>query len=389
MTLTKDPQSKSVFIRFSFLLCFGLIFYFLRVLPSPKLDLEVYLQAARNALVDSSLIYKNNRDVFLYPPQAAWLFIPFTWIKNTTVIKSLWYAINLFMSAVLIRKSWVAFAAFFILSRYATINFYYGQVNLLVLMLSISSHQLHQRKNSLWAAAILATNTIIKIFPGLYVVNWFIEKKWKLILCYSSFLFLILMSPFLIHGFTSGMELYRDMLGALAHKDFTLYSHNQSIQAFIARFLSGQSFDLFSVARVNWSIAAWPEIWIKLSAFSIGLGLSFLAWRKAARRGLPWDGLSAFFFTFLFISPLVWKTYFIFLFPVWLQIFYHFEKAIFKKGEFYGFVLVTFFLSPDVVGFPLATRLDALCIHLWGAAITLKLWLALPQASNNSESIQV
>ena len=87
----------------------------------------------------------------------------------------------------------------------------------------------------------------------------------------------------------------------------------------------------------------------------------------------PAAALSALAFSILFLSHIVWKDYLLFLYFPLSEVLRRLPKkqAWLLAGVF--LFLVTF-SSPDLVGHPLSTRLDAACIHSWAAALVWWAW---------------
>src|SRR5690606_30001532 len=120
-------------------------------------------------------IYSENRDLFLYPPQAAWFFTPFVFSPSSDVTKYVWFVINLGIIFTFVKISWIRFLAFFLLVRYLVINLYYGQVNLVVLFLALLTQSFNQHK-AYWVSSLsLAINSTLKIFPILQSLDWILK----------------------------------------------------------------------------------------------------------------------------------------------------------------------------------------------------------------------
>ena len=88
-------------------------------------------------------------------------------------------------------------------------------------------------------------------------------------------------------------------------------------------------------------------------------------------------------FTVLFLSHLVWKDYFVYLFPALLPIVGKaFETQASSERKIQRVILVIYFLlvvgtSPDIWTVPRAALFDAASIHLWGAVLLFWAWYRL------------
>lgn len=337
-------------------------------------DFKVFYTAARHALVDPENIYRLSPDRYLYPPSTAILLTPFAFSENFSRHQWLWHG---FLAAILFglaSAGGAALAAMIMLVRYLAITFSYGQINLVLIGLLALAGWAGQRGRWGGAGALWALATSLKVYPVVLAPFFLPRARWLAFFCAAGAGALLLVLPFLFFGVPLGTQLYRDFFGALESKGLPLHSHNQSIAAFLQRVFSNQEFYLHAVGPNRWALLDLPVPFLRLAAWLIGGTLVLLSWSRAWSRGLyPAAALSAAAFSILFLSHIVWKDYLLFLyFPL--------REVLARLPRRQSWLLAAGFLclvtlsSPDLVGHPVSTRLDAACIHLWAAALVWWAW---------------
>jgi hypothetical protein len=359
-------------------------------------DFKVFYTAAQHALHDPENIYRVSPDRYLYPPSTAALLTPFAFSGWYEFHQWTWHALLTGLVFVLAAMSGGALAAMALLTRYLAITLSYGQINLVVMGLLILTGSLARRGKFHPAGSAWALATSLKVYPVVLAPFFFPRDRWKAFLGALVGGTLLLLLPCLLFGFGLGIELYGEFFEALRSKGLPLHSHNQSIAALLLRFFTRQPFYLQAIGQLTWGVADLPEPLLRGAALLIGGGLSYLSWRKAVSRGLvPAAALSAAAFSILFLSHIVWRDYFLFLyFPLtegfgrWTR-----RKAFVVAGLY--FVVLTF-SSPDVlqvlfsplgdgfahamlterstIGHALSVRMDGCCIHLWAALLVWWAW---------------
>lgn len=340
-----------------------------RRLGSP--DFKVFYTAAQWSLQNPLEMYQKSPDRYLYPPSTAILLRPFAFTSHYEVHQWIWHAllggIIFYFGAI----SWSGLLALLLLLRYLMISLSYGQINLVVMLLLWGAgHNLTRRVNvsaSLWGLA-----TSIKVYPGIFFPAYFYQKNYRgFFIAFLAGLFLLAL-PFFLWGSEVSWQLYRDFFASLESKGIPLHSHNQSFTALFMRLFTDQIFYLHAIDYTKWTLLALPIPFVRLFSLLFGVALSFYSWRLALRRG-PADFLSAMAFSMLFLSHIVWKDYLLFLyFPLSLVL----PRMQGKIRWIFGaaFALLATISSMDVVGAPLAMRMDAACIHLWGAILVWIAW---------------
>ena len=341
-------------------------------LESP--DFKVFYTAARHVFTDPENIYRVSPDRYLYPPSTAVLLTPFAFSDHYPLHQWSWHGLLALLLFCLSSISGAALAAMAVLTRYLAISFNYGQINLVVLsLMALSAHSgLRGRWGAGGAAWALASG--LKVYPLALGPMFFPRRRWSAFL-WAALVFVFLAAlPFLVFGVSLGSQLYSEFLGALESKGLPLHSHNQSIAAFLQRVLTSQEFYLHAVGPMRWGLLEMDPGFLRAVAWAIGGLLVALSWLRAWQRGHdPASCLSAGAFSILFLSHIVWKDYLLFLYFPLRELFARLGKAqAWALGI--GVVCLITASSPDLVGAPLATRLDAACIHLWAAGLVWAVW---------------
>lgn len=342
-------------------------------LDSP--DFKVFYTAARHALNSPEKIYSDSPDLYLYPPSTALLLTPFAFTDNFRLHQISWHFLLVGVIFWLAKSGWFAFLAVALLTRYLQITLGYGQINLLLIgLLALVGRWIFTSSSA--ASAIFTLAVSLKIYPLVLApafgpgLSW----KWRPILVgFLTGIFLLLL-PFIFYGFDRSVFLYEEFFRTLSLKGFPTHSHNQSFHALATRLFQDKIFYLHAVGPVNWSIVDLPPLLIRAISLLIGIPLAILSWRKALKEKQGASYLAATSFCILFLSHIVWKDYFLFLYFPLVQIFLTQEKrrSLLLAALFLSFITLS---SHDLVGGEISTRLDGACIHLWAAILIWWGWM--------------
>lgn len=343
-----------------------------RKLSSP--DFKVFYVAARHVLESPANLYRISPDRYLYPPSAAILLTPFAFTDHYPLHQWIWHGFLAALLGWLAGFSGAALLAMVLLSRYLAINFGYGQINLVVLaLLAAAGESLRRspgRAGAWWALAVM-----LKVYPAVLAPAFLRRDRWRGWLGALAMGLLLLLLPFFVFGPSLGWQLYGEFFHALADKGFPSISHNQSFAALAHRLLGGQPFLLHGVGEVDWSLAAWAPGRLAALAWLTGGVLTAATWMRAWRAGRGVDTcLSAAAFSVIFLSHIVWKDYLMLLYFPLRELF----GLVSRRAAIalaVAFALLVGLSSPDVLGAPVASRLDAASIHLWGAVLVWVAWL--------------
>jgi hypothetical protein len=257
-----------------------------------------------------------------------------------------------------------------LLSRYLAISFGYGQINLVVMALLAGTGLWLARKPAL-AGGLWALAVSLKVYPLVLAPAFFPKAHRKGLFWAFAVGAMVGALPLLFFGPSLGLQLYREFLQALESKGLPVDSHNQSIVALLLRIFTDQTFKLQGVAHTSWTMLSLSPSFVRLAALALGGILTVITWRRALQKQAF---LAAAAFSILFLSHIVWKDYLLFLFFPLAEIFQNSsrKKSLWVAGLFLGLVTLS---SPDILGPPVASRLDALCIHLWAAVLVWIAWL--------------
>lgn len=340
-----------------------------RSLGSP--DFKVFYTAAHFTFTEPANIYRVSPDRYLYPPSTAILLAPFA-APPYEMAQWIWHASLALVLFFLAGQGWASLAAMALLTRYLTISFFYGQINLPVLAL-LSGAGAFLASRAAWAGAFWALATSIKVYPAVFAPAFLPKGRRRGAIVGVAAGLLILLLPFLFFGTQLGLDLYQQFFEALRQKGMPLHSHNQSFSALMLRTLTDDHFYLHAVGDEKWTLLKLPPALVRALALALGAALSALAWKKALR-GKPASALSATSFSILFLSHIVWKDYSLLLFFPLVELF---GRMPLRRAVQLGAVCLALITlsSPDIVGHPLSTRLDAACIHLWVAVLVWAVWM--------------
>ncbi len=349
-------------------------------------DFRVFYIAAKYALEDPTKIYSHSPDRFLYPPPAALFFTPFQVLPSWEWSKHVWYGVSLLIILWMARMHVAALLSTLILFRYFVINLRYGQVNILLLatmILCALALLRREKKDQLISGALLAFGGIIKLFPVLQIIDVLGRRRWLSLLSMTTSIVALAALPAFFWGWETTKELYLSYPSQLQSKGVPSYTHNQSFTALLFRLFSGESFHSFSVGMLNWTLFIIPKSSLQLFGTIIGALFSIGAWTCAFRRKLDLDFMSAASFSVLFMSHIVWKPYFIFLFIPLLQVLLHVLTKVPRRAAMLGivsFVLIGPLSSSDIWGVSLSRTFDALSLHMFSALILFVLWCIYPKS---------
>lgn len=340
-------------------------------------DFKVFYTAAQFAHTSPELMYRVSPDRYLYPPATAIFLEPFAFSDNYEMHRWIWHFILGTLLFLLCADSWASLLAMLLLTRYLTITFFYGQINLPLIALMAAAGASFGKNISgfFWAFA-----TCLKIYPAVLFPAYLVRGRRKAILTAGFTMLVVLLLPFLYFGWQQGIFLYGEFLWALKAKGLPLHSHNQSISSLLLRLFTDQKFHLHSVDDLKWTLYVLPVWLLKTVALCIGGCIAFFSWKIALKRGTAAAALSAAAFSMLFLSHIVWKDYILMLYFPLKEILTHLPR---RKAWIYGgiFLSIVTLSAPDVFGFQISSRLDAACVHLFAAILVWTTWKNYPSQS--------
>jgi hypothetical protein len=254
----------------------------------------------------------------------------------------------------------------------------YGQINIFVLWALFMSYEMFRQRKYALGTFLWTLASWIKVFPALFGL-WILKSKSKATLVYATVISaIIVFIPLVFWGPVISYELFFiEFPRQLSQKGVPTYSHNQSFLSLFFRLFRGDPFFLFSNGETNWTLLKLPQHSLQALSLLTGLTLSIAALYRANARRSHWDPLSAICFCIFFSSHIVWKPYFIFLFPPLLQLLSEMKPAAFPKKLplwVFSFLILTVLSSPEVISPYYSSVADALNIHLLGAIVIFYAW---------------
>jgi alpha-1,2-mannosyltransferase len=242
-----------------------------------------------------------------YPPFAAILFVPTTWLP-VTAMKICFFLGNLALLALLVRLSWrfarlpgrpelvTAATAFAIWLEPVFQTFVYGQINLVLACLVL--WDLTRPKGALGKGVGLGIAAGIKLTPAIFIVYLLITGKVRngltaLASFVATVLFGILVLPSASLDFWTRRMFETDRVGKVWIVD------NQSLQGLLARAMNSMEPGL---------------VWLAC-AVVVGLVGLWIA-RRAVRAGQEEWGIVAVALTMLLVSPISWSHHWVWCVPL-------------------------------------------------------------------------
>jgi hypothetical protein len=190
-------------------------------------------------------------------------------------------------------------------------NFYWGQVNLLILLLLLGSF-LFEKESALLSGFLLSLATLIKITPVIFLLYFFLEKKFKVLFSFAFFITTIIGFCILIAG------------GARDWIHFFEISAENFADTTIVRGLLNAGF-LFNYSAKGFFVRnfEYSELTLKLVPYFsmlilFAVILSRLVWKNKINNYLCISLAS------VLLSPIIWQHHLILLFPVFCYILYFF-----------------------------------------------------------------
>nr|WP_229898197.1 glycosyltransferase 87 family protein [Streptomyces finlayi] len=242
-----------------------------------------------------------------YPPFAAILFVPTTWLP-VTAMKVCFFVGNLVLLAVLVRLSWrfaklprreewiLAATAFAIWLEPVFQTFVYGQINLVLACLVL--WDLSRPKGSLGKGVALGIAAGIKLTPAIFIVYLLVTGRIRngltaLASFVATVLFGILVLPSASLDFWTRRMFETDRVGKVWIVD------NQSLQGLLARAMNSMEPGL---------------VWLACAAV-VGLAGLWIA-RRAVRAGQEEWGIVTVALTMLLVSPISWSHHWVWCVPL-------------------------------------------------------------------------
>lgn len=309
--------------------------YFYR--PGRGADMHGYVQAGQDALAlkDLYLDSKSGRHN-TWPPFFSFVCVPLALLDRylgLPLTKEIWYFFNFFLLIACI-KIWmsilvgerpkfisdetidftsnVVFVPLLIVLPAIINNFYWLQINVLILFLVISGYYYYQ-KNKLIAGGILfALAASLKAFPVLILLYFVIRKQWKIALWFGIFGLAFTIFPAIFYGVPEFLTMLLKWLSISFNQNFVVwhYHDNQSLYALWERYL-------FLYLKVTQPASLLIHIFFYASALSLLL-ITIIVFLRNEYQKFSWQAMfefSSICILMIIFPPIGWRHYFIFLYP--------------------------------------------------------------------------
>lgn len=270
---------------------------------------------------------------YVYPLFVAVLFIPLT-LFNFVTAKIIWFILNQIMWFSVLGLTVSRFpkalkqmgfilglgmsALYYPMARTLTA----GQLNIFILFVLVLAWYFYQKSNKWGAGICLCLATVIKLFPGLFLIYLILKKQWKTLGAALVLIGLLFAGGLLAWGPKPFIE-YTKMVQSMNYGQsvwqdggevFHVSPANQSIHALIFRTLTPNP------ETIPWSQSPWLAKWLStltaLIVLIIGLGA---AWENHCP-GMENIRISSILLTALLIPSLCWDHYLVYVLWVLLVI---------------------------------------------------------------------
>ncbi|MBY0469857.1 DUF2029 domain-containing protein [bacterium] len=354
-------------------------------------DYAVFYTAGQHVLAgQSEKLYFVSPDRYLYAPGGAWLFALLSLIPFKVAL-GLWTAFKIFLGGWALLQWKQVFAkvpqveaataiALIVTARFFLIDFQYGQINLVLFALgSMALLKCHKKEEAPWIWFWFAVVATIKpIAMPLLVLPLFRKKIQEIGAVVAGGLTVVLI-PLIQLSFSKWWTLQEQWLEAIRNKGLPLYTHNQSFSAFLHRWLGeSPSRPVFLPDSLDFSLKWLSSSTIQFLSWTWFAGVvGVLVWGlwRATKQADPAPKARL-----MALIPLpyylIWKSYFIFGFPVVLVAAL---KVLERKTSRYRkvvFVLAGIALAIsgfDLFGVRMGTAFESLSILMWAMLAMLRL----------------
>jgi hypothetical protein len=358
-------------------------------------DFRVYYATGERFLKNTDIYSRPDMSItpFKYSPTFAMLFAPLSRLpKHQAAL--VFFTLN-FLAVIAIcalskkiigpdqlttaKKVGLFFLSLLFSSRFILLVWDAGQVNLIMLLLTLMSLYLLNRKHDLLSATALGLGVLIKYMPAVFVPYFFIRKKWKWTVYVGLAVLVLLLSPGLVVGFEQGIAYLQKWLPYITETSLDKSSwydyKNQSIYSMGLRFLTQNSAYSHSLLDLSHSQAMMVSV-----AFALGLYLLSL-WPVRAKKYLPAVDYSLLLLCMAFFNPNAWMLNFVTFIFVYIFLWQYLFENQFKDKWTLGLVILSFvltsWLSETVVSEQLESLAEELSCVTLGALVLMAALLRL------------
>lgn len=314
-------------------------------------DFAGYVNAG-NAVLNGTPIYADFLNT--WPPFFSIFAVPLSLLDSVSpvLIRSIWLlaigfawlgilriSCRIFLDKILVFKAhsddeiawtdWRILLPFLLVFRFIIDDLSNIQINSILLLTCLFIlDQVKQGKHIL-PALLMGLIVSLKVYPIFLLFFLFWKQLWKVSLFSIGFILAINGLSFLVFGLDLGVEYYTEWFHYRLGGPIILHHKNQSIFPLVTALLSDVSrgFDIkYNLASLNLDLVK------KISAIIVVMASAWPLWnmrgslKSTSAEILKWQWAIALGAIPLF-SPLAWKYYFVFLFPLFLQLIRQFKKS--------------------------------------------------------------
>ncbi len=358
-------QKQQQVLRFILATLVGLALVFELIRDSQRAgDFIGYINAG-NAVLNGTPIYADYLNT--WPPFFAVFSVPFAYIDaiSPLLIRLLWlvgiivswffiarYTVNLTTgeNLTLMQTSnpsnlwlldWKVFIPILLVLRFVIDDISNIQINSYLLLASLYVIYCHMNNKYVVGGIGLGLIIALKVYPVFLLPFFMYRKSYKL-----SFIALLTIAStvgvsLLVFGLDNGMTNYQDWIANKAMGETILTHKNQSILPFIEGLLTEQSRGL----DIYYNVMDLPKKATKgITLGLIALSALLVAWRfRKPKQKIQVVGQFFFVLTAIpLMSPLAWKYYFVFTFPL---VFLQFNRLFISKSVDTTYVKILFVIA--------------------------------------------
>ena len=306
-------------------------------------DFMGYVNAG-NAVINHTPIYADYLNT--WPPFFAIFSVPLAWVHSISpvLIRLIWL-IGIIVSWFFIAKwtvritmdsnvslkrtsdpstiwllDWRIFLPFLFVLRFVIDDLSNIQINSFILLACLYAIHCFMQGKQMIAGIVLGVIISLKVYP-IFLLFFFVYKRaYKLSLVTLMVIGLTILISFLIFGYDVGVHYYSDWIHNKAMGDTILTHKNQSLFPWFDGLLTNQSRGLditYNVFNLSASISK------KITYVVVGLAAISIGWlfRKSTNRYHEAGQFAFVLAAIPILSPLAWKYYFVFLFPLIFVVF--------------------------------------------------------------------
>ena len=335
---------------------------------------SIYLPAAVDAYreIPNELRSKMTRDTMhpnLNLPFMTLIFLPFG-LLDVDFAYLLWSIISLILGLI---SSWIIYDTLrgqinhsfligipiLLFAFFPTfITIVYGQVSLLLLLIVVIAWSALRSENEIIAGIFFGFALNIKIFTGLFLIVFLLQKRFKLVLWYFGSFLITIFLAFIAFG----METYIEFIQNLSTITWYGASWNASFLGFFTRIFGGSEGE---------PLINLPELAYGLNYASTVILLLILAWavktQKNKNKKMYDDLLFSLCIVFmLLLSPLGWMYYFVLLIIPAIILWQINDPSY--KTHFRVLIIITWILSTLPLALTSSSEIKTIDMFVWGGA---------------------